>query len=45
MFSDPADKGEYKGDVEGIREANMEDPQRKIHEGPPAVRAATATRT
>jgi hypothetical protein len=28
--------------VEAVREANTEDPHRKIYEGPPAVRRATA---
>jgi hypothetical protein len=41
-MSDPTGKGDYKADVEAVRRANTEDPQRKIHEGPPAVRAATA---
>ena len=41
-MSDPTGKGDFHGDVAAVREANMEDPRRKIHEGPPAVRTATA---
>jgi hypothetical protein len=37
-MTDPTGKGDYHGDVEAVREANQEDPHRKIHEGPPAVR-------
>jgi hypothetical protein len=39
-ITDPTGRGDYHGDVEAVRQANMEDPRRKIHEGPPAVRAA-----
>jgi hypothetical protein len=38
--SDPTGRGDYHGDVEAVRSANTEDPHRKIHEGPPAVRPA-----
>jgi len=41
-MSDPTGKGDFHGDVDAVREANTEDPHRKIHEGPPAVRAAQA---
>jgi hypothetical protein len=41
-MSDPTGKGDFHGDVDAVREANMENPQRKIHEGPPAVRAAAS---
>ena len=37
-MSDPSGKGDFHGDVEAVRRANMESPHRKIHEGPPAVR-------
>jgi hypothetical protein len=37
-MTDPTGKGEFHGDVDAVREANQEDPHRKIHEGPPAVR-------
>ena len=39
-ITDPTGRGDYHGDVEAVRRANMEDPRRKIHEGPPAVRVA-----
>jgi hypothetical protein len=42
-MSDPTGKGDYHADVEAVRAANMEDPKRKIYEGPKAVRAASAT--
>ena len=42
-MTDPTGRGNYHGDVEAVREANMEDPRRKIHDGPPAVRPATAS--
>jgi hypothetical protein len=41
-MTDPTGKGEYHGDVDAVREANQEDPHRKIHEGPPAVRRPAA---
>ena len=41
-ITDPTGKGNYHGDLEAVREANTEDPKRKIYEGPPAVRQATA---
>jgi hypothetical protein len=39
-MTDPTGKGDYHGDVDAVRNANQEDPRRKIHEGPPAVRPA-----
>jgi hypothetical protein len=42
LLTDPTGRGDYKADVEKVREANMEDPHRKIHDGPPAVTPATA---
>jgi hypothetical protein len=39
-MTDPTGKGDLHGDVEGVRAANMEDPHRKIYEGPRAVRPA-----
>jgi hypothetical protein len=42
-MTDPTGRGDYHGDVEAVRQANQEDPGRKIHEGPPAVRPASAT--
>jgi hypothetical protein len=41
-ITDPTGKGDFHGDIEAVREANMEDPKRKIYEGPPAVRRAAA---
>jgi hypothetical protein len=38
LMTDPTGRGDYHGDVEAVRAANREDPRRKIHEGPPAVR-------
>jgi hypothetical protein len=42
LMSDPTQKGDFHGDVDAVREANQEDPKRKIYEGPPAVRPASA---
>jgi hypothetical protein len=39
-ITDTTGKGDFHGDVEGVRAANMEDPHRKIYEGPRAVRPA-----
>ena len=36
-MTDPTGKGDFHGDVDAVREANMEDPARKIYEGPRAV--------
>src|SRR3954465_6351515 len=35
-MSDPTGNGDDKTDVEAVRRVNSEDPQRKIHDGPPA---------
>src|ERR1700712_4687859 len=37
-MTDPTGEGDYHGDVEAVRQANREDPRRKIYEGPSAVR-------
>jgi hypothetical protein len=37
-MTDPTGRGDFHGDVDAVRRANMEDPHRKIYEGPPAVR-------
>jgi hypothetical protein len=42
VMTDPTGRGDYHGDVAAVRQANMEDPQRKIREGGPAVVRATA---
>src|SRR4051794_37518672 len=36
-MTDPTGRGDYPGDVEAVRRANTEDPQRKIYDGAPAV--------
>jgi hypothetical protein len=36
-MSDPTGRGDYHGDLDAVRAANMETPHRKIYEGPPAV--------
>lgn len=41
-MTDPTGDGDFHGDVEAVREANSEDPHRKIHEGGPAVRRPAA---
>jgi hypothetical protein len=40
LLSDPKGEGDFRGDVEAVRRANMEDPHRKIYDGRPAVAAA-----
>jgi hypothetical protein len=37
-LTDPTGKGDFHGDIEKVREANQENPHRKIYEGPPAVK-------
>jgi hypothetical protein len=44
-MSDPTGKGDFHGDVDAVREANTEDPKRKIYEGPVAVRAGSSPGT
>jgi hypothetical protein len=44
-MTDPTGKGDFHGDIESVRESNLEDPHRKIHEGPPAVRPGTSAGT
>jgi hypothetical protein len=41
-MTDPTGKGDFHGDVEAVRRANMEDPHRKIYNGGPALAAAHA---
>lgn len=41
-LTDPTGKGDFHGDVEAIRRANMEDPRRKVHSGGRAVVRAAA---
>ena len=40
LITDPTGRGDYHGDVEAVRQANMEDPHRQIYDRPPAVTAA-----
>jgi hypothetical protein len=42
VMTDPTGKGDFHGDVDSVRQANMEDPKRKIYEGPRAVKAGSA---
>jgi hypothetical protein len=42
-MTDPSGKGDFHGDVDAVRQANQEDPHRKIHDGPPAVRASNGS--
>ena len=42
LMTDPTGKGDFHGDIDAVRAANQEDPQRKIYDGPPAVRPAAA---
>jgi hypothetical protein len=42
MMSDPTGRGDFHGDVDAVRAANMEDPHRKIRDGRPAVVPAVA---
>jgi len=41
-ITDPTGRGDWHGDLEAVRRANMEDPGRKVHDGRPAVTPATA---
>jgi hypothetical protein len=41
-LTDPTGEGDFHGDVEAVRRANMEDPHRKIYDGGPAVRRVPA---
>ena len=41
-MTDPTGRGDFHGDVDAVRQANQEDPGRKVHDGPPAVRPAAA---
>ena len=42
VFTDPTGDGDFHGDVDAVRAANMEDPQAKIRDGRPAVTPAVA---
>lgn len=42
VMTDPTGKGDFHGDIEAVRRANLENPHRKIYDGPPAVTPASA---
>jgi hypothetical protein len=42
IFTDPSGEGDFHGDIEAVRAANMEDPHRKIYDGHPVVTPAVA---
>jgi hypothetical protein len=42
VMTDPTGEGDYHGDIEAVRRANMEDPHRKIYDRQPAVTPAVA---
>jgi hypothetical protein len=42
LMTDPTGDGDFHGDIDKVREANMEDPSRKIRDGRPAVAPARA---
>jgi hypothetical protein len=42
LMTDPTGDGDFHGDVDAVRAANTEDPHRKIHDGPAAVKRAVA---
>jgi hypothetical protein len=39
-MSDPTTHGDFHGDIDAVRQANTEDPHRKIYDGAPAVQPA-----
>jgi hypothetical protein len=41
-LTDPTGKGDFHGDIDAIRQANMEEPHRKVHTGGLAVVRAAA---
>jgi hypothetical protein len=41
-LTDPTGRGSYHGDVDAVRAANTENPERKVHASEPAVRRAAA---
>jgi hypothetical protein len=41
-ITDPTGRGDYHGDIDAVRAANMEDPHHKIHDGRRAVTPAAA---
>src|SRR3954464_1965204 len=45
VMTDPTGNGDFHGDIDFVRRSNMEDPQRKIYDGKPAVRPGTSAGT
>jgi hypothetical protein len=43
-MSDPTGYGDFHGDIEAVRQANLEDPHSKIYNSQPAVSPGTARR-
>jgi hypothetical protein len=41
-MSDPTGRGDYKANVEAVRQANSEDPRKKVYDTTPAVKAGAA---
>jgi hypothetical protein len=41
IMTDPTGQGDFHGDIDAVRRANMENPHTKIYDGSPAVQAAT----
>jgi hypothetical protein len=44
-ITDPTGRGDYHGDVDAVRQSNLEDPHSKIRNGRPAVRPASMAGT
>jgi hypothetical protein len=42
-LSDPTGRGDYHGDLDAVRAANMENPHRKVHDMPRAVKPAVSS--
>jgi hypothetical protein len=42
VMTDPTGRGDFHGDVDTVRQANMADPKQAIYQGGPAVQPATA---
>jgi hypothetical protein len=40
VMTDPSGEGDFHGDIEAVRKANLEDPHRKIYDGRPVVTPA-----
>lgn len=41
-MTDPTGAGDFHGDIDAVRQANLEDPHRKIYDGQPAVKPGAA---